>query len=829
MSAQTLPSQARVVVVGGGVMGAGLLYHLAEEGWSDCLLLEKGELTSGSTWHAAGQCPSFIADYNMAKIHDYGVRLYPKLEELTGQYVSWHGCGGIRFALKPTEVEWFHRVAAVGKLIGFDCEIIDRAKIKQLNPLVETDGVLAGAWTHSDGHVDPAGVTLAMAKGARRMGAEIITGARVTAIKQMRSGEWEVAVERDGARATVVCEMVVNAAGCYARQVSQMAGTDIPITNMKHTYIVTEAVPEFEQRDDEMPVMRDPYPSAYYRQEQKSALIGIYETAASEECWTHRDGWPEWDSENELFDADFDNLTPYVERVMQRMPAWAELGIKRVVCGAIPHTPDANPLLGPAAGLRNYWHCNGASIGIAAGAGAGKYLAQWMVHGDAEINMAGVDPRRFGAYAPGEYTKAKSHQDYEHMYALHLPGEERPASRKARVTPLYDRLTQQGAVHGEANGWERPKWFSLDRRVETIGFRHSNAMEVVAQECRAVRERVGVLDLSSFAKYEMRGADAEACLNRISANRMPTRDGGIALTHYLSAQGRIIGESTVTRLPDRYYILSGAGAEDRDFDLLTQGARAGEDVSVANVTDDFGVLVVAGPKSRETLSALTDADLSNAAFRWLSAQEIVVASVPTRALRVNYVGELGWELHCPMARLADLYAAVHDAGQAHGIADFGTYAVDSLRLEKAYKGWGAELTNEITPVEADIERFFAEGKDDFIGKQATLAARANLTAPGVQKLVYLVVQPGDCDIAGGEPVFVNDDSKSRSRSTGAPVGVTTSGGYGHHTATSLGFAYVETQHAAPGTELQVELLGDLRSATVTVEPVWDARNERPRG
>ena len=590
-----MQSQAKVVIVGGGVMGASLLYHLAEEGWTDCLLIEKGELTSGSTWHAAGQCPSFIADYNMAKIHDHGIRLYPKLEELTGQYVSWHGCGGIRFALKPAEVEWFEHVAGVAKLIGFHCDIIDPAKIKQLNPFVNLDGVLAGAWTTEDGHVDPAGVCNAMAKGARQMGAKIQTRTRVLDIKRRVSGDWEVITDNG----SVICEHVVNAAGCYARQVSQMVGTDIPITNMKHTYIVTETVQEFLDYDGEMPVMRDPYPSAYYRQEQKSGLIGIYETANSEECWTHRGGWPEWDSENELFDANFDTLMPYIERVMERVPMWSELGIKRIVCGAIPHTPDANPFLGPAEGVSNFWHCNGASIGIAAGAGSGKYLSQWMIYGDAEINMAGVDPRRFSQYAPGNYTKAKSHQDYEHMYALHLPGEERPAARDTRVTTLYDRLKDQGCVYTEVNGWERPKWFSLDGREEEIGFRHNNIFSVVAEECRAVRERVGVLDLSSFAKYEVKGDDAESFLNRVSANRMPRKDGGIGLCHYLSKEGRINGESTITRLGEgHYYILSGAGCEDRDRDILQLSIKDNEDVAVSNITDDWGVLVVAGPLSK---------------------------------------------------------------------------------------------------------------------------------------------------------------------------------------------------------------------------------------
>ena len=813
MNEKRLPSQSRVVIIGGGVMGAGLAYHLAEEGWTDVLLIEKGELTSGSTWHAAGQCPSFIADYNMAKIHDHGVKLYPRLEELTGQYVSWHGCGGIRFAYKTAEVEWFHRVAGVGKLIGFECDIIDPAKIKELIPYANIEGVLAGAWTHTDGHVDPAGVCNAMVKGARQKGVNIVTHNRVTDIRQRKSGEWEVITERG----SVIAEHVVNAAGCYARQVSQMVGTDLPLINMKHTYLVTDTVQEFLDRDTEMPVIRDPYPSSYYRQEQKSGLIGIYEMENSQECWTHRGGWPEWDSENELFDPDFENIMPYIERVMERIPMWRELGIKRTVCGAIPHTPDSNPFLGPAAGLRNFWHCNGASIGIAAGAGSGKYLAQWMIYGDAEINMLGVDPRRFGGFAPGGYTKAKSHEDYEHMYKLHLPGEERPAGRKARTTPLYDVLKDKGAVFTEVNGWERPKWFSLDGREEEVGFRHNNTFEVVAEECRAVRERVGVQELSTFAKYDVTGRDAERYLNRISANRMPTREGGITLTHYLAPTGRLNGESTITRLKEgHYYVLSGATSEDRDLSILTQGAEENEDVSVRTLTDDWGVLVVVGPKSRNTLASLTNEDLGNESFKWLTGKEIVVAEVPVRALRVNYVGELGWELHCRKKDLVRVYEAVWEAGQEYGIADFGTYAMNSLRMEKAYKGWGAELTNEISMVEADIMRFFREDKADFTGKSATLGVERDQVP---LQLVYFEVEAGDNDVVGGEAVLDGDET----------IGVTTSGGYGHVTGKSLGFAYVPPGYADPGCVFEVELIGESRKATVLKEPVWDPKNERIRG
>ena len=805
-----MQTHARVVIVGGGMMGAGLLYHLAEEGWTDSLLIEKGELTSGSTWHAAGQCPSFIADFNMAKIHDYGNRLYPRLEELTGQYVSWHGCGGIRFARTPQEVEWFRHVAGVAKLIGFHMEIIGPEKIRQINPFVTTDQVLAGVWTRDDGHVDPAGCCNALVKGARQLGAAIVRRNRVEDIKQRPSGEWEVFT----GQGSVLCEHVVNAAGCYARQISRMAGTDVPITNMEHTYLVTEPVTEFLERNEEMPVMRDPYASAYFRQEQKAGLIGIYETGNSQECWTHQGGWPEWESESELFSGDLDRIGPYVERVLERMPIWAEAGIKRIVCGAIPHTPDNNPLLGPAGGLRNYWQCCGAAIGIAQGAGCGKYLAQWMVHGDAEINMAGLDPRRFGKYAPGGYAKAKSHQDYEHMYALHLPGEERPAARKARTTPLYDILAARGCVHTEANGWERPKWFALDGCEEEPGFRHNNTFKVVAEECQAVRERVGVLDLSSFAKFDVTGAHAEAYLNRICANRMPRREGAIALAHFLSEEGRIAGEATVTRLGEgRFYLLSGAGAEERDLDHLSRGIRDGEHVTVANITDHWGVLVVAGPRSRDVLAKLTREDLSNSAFRWLTGKEIEMAGVALRALRVNYVGELGWELHCPMDRLSELYDAVWSAGEAFGIANFGVYAVNSLRMEKSYKGWGAELTNEITMIEAGMERFVAYGKESFVGKAATLKVKqTGITT----QLVYVEVDPGDCDVRGGEPAIAD----------GRVVGVTTSGGYGHYTRKSLGFAYVEPALAAPGTGFEIDLLGAPRAAKVLAQPAHDPGNER---
>ena len=809
-----MESHYRVVIVGGGMMGAGLLYHLAEEGWTDSVLIEKGELTSGSTWHAAGQCPSFIADYSMAKIHDYGNRLYPTLEEKTGQYVSWHGCGGIRFALNEVELDWFRHVEGVSKLIGFRMQIIGPDEIRKINPFVDTTGVLAGAWTLDDGHVDPAGCCNALAKGARDFGASIIRHNRVLEINPLPSGEWQVVTEKG----TTTCEHVVNAAGCYARQVAQMAGTDAPITNMKHQYIVTEPVAEFLERDEEMPVMRDPYPSAYYRQEQKSALIGIYETSNVVEAWADRGGWPEWSSENELFDEELDRILSHVEKVMERMPIWSDLGIKRVVNGAIPHTPDGNVLLGPAAGLKNFWMCCGAQIGIAQGAGCGKYLAQWMVHGDSEINFANLDPRRFAGYADEDYTRERSFEDYTHMYALHLPGEERPAGRGRRKSSLYDKLKAAGALYTSGAGWERVKYFSPDGRDEEPSFHHNNAFSAVAQECRGVRENVGIMDGSPFAKYEVSGRDALAHLDRICANRMPRKDGGIVLAHFLGDTGMIRGEATILRLNENlFYVMSGAVAEMRDLDHLRAHIAEGEDVTVTNITEDWGVLVLAGPKSRDVLMKTTDAELGNDEFRWLTGKEIRVAGHTVRALRVNYVGELGWELHAPMEALPEIYDALRSAGEPYDIVDFGTYAMNSMRMEKAYRGWGSELTNEITMVEADMERFARFDKEDFIGKAATLARKQR----GIEtRLVYCEVDSdGTADAHGGEPVIDSNTERA--------IGITTSGAFGHTTGKSLVFAYVEPAFAEPGSTFTIDVLGAPRAATVLEGPVYDPENTRP--
>ncbi len=801
-----MQSSARVVIIGGGIMGASLLYHLAELGWTDCMLIEKDELTSGSTWHAAGQCPSITGSFNLAKIHAYSNELYPQLESLTGQYVSWHKSGGIRFATNERELAWLRYIHGFSKIVGFDMEIIPPEEIRRINPFVTTEGVIAGGRTTGDGHADPSGICNALAIGAKQMGATIVRKNRVTGLTQLPSGEWDVATEKGVIRA----EIVVNAAGCYARQVAQMAGIDIPVTNMEHHYIVTDPIPAFLERDEEIPVMRCPYVSGYFRQEQKSGLIGVYENTGLAEAWAPK-GMPEWESTSELFIDDLDRISKWLERAIERMPVFGEVGIRRIVNGAIPHTPDGGPLLGPAAGLKNFWHCCGTSFGIAQGGGSGKYLAQWMVYGDADINMAEFDPRRYGPYADEVYSREKVFLDYRMTFTTRLPGEEEPDGRPQKTSPLYARLKDAGAVYGETYGWERPKWFSLDGRSEEGGYHRTNVFEVVADEVKAVAENVGIIDLSGFAKYDVTGPDAERFLNRICANRMPTKQGGVALVHPLSARGRIQGEMTVTRMADdHFYCLSAAAAEQRDWDWMVQSQRPDENVTFSNRTMDLGVLVLSGPKSRDLLARLTDADLSNEGFRWLSGQEITVAGAFLRALRVSYVGELGWELHARMEDLPALYDALWAAGQDLGLTNIGLYALNAMRMEKGYKAWGSELTNELTMIEADMNRFIAMKKDDFVGKQATL------DAPERFRIVYGEVDADTVDPRGAEPCLVGD----------ACIGLTTSGGYGYRTGKSLFFACVPLDHADPGAQFDIMLQGQRQRATVLAAPVYDPDNAK---
>ena len=806
-------THARVVIIGGGVMGAGLLYHLALEGWHDAVLVEKGELTSGSTWHAAGQCPHFNSSLNMTRVHVYGTELYPKLEALTGQAVSWHGCGGIRLACTDEEVNWFKQVYGVSRLAGYEAHIIGPAEIRERHPFLEIGNVKAGFLTVSDGHVAPADITMAMAAGARNLGAEVVRRTRVLDVNLLPSGEWRVITEKGD----IVCQHVVNAAGSYCDVVGAWTGHKVPIANMLHHYVITEPVKELIDRKEELPVIRDPWSHAYLREETNGILIGPYETATAHVCWDGRP--PRWDFESELIAPELDRLAPFLERAGERFPLFGRAGLKNVVSGAITHTPDGTYLSGPAPGPRNYWmHC-GASVGICQGGGAGKYLAQWMVHGQAEINMREFDPRRFGDWATADYTAAVSVADYQHMYYCYKPGEQHEVGRELRTSSLHGRLKKAGAQFAQIFGWERARWYDPSGTGEAYSFKRSNWWDKVREECLAVRDRVGLMDLSTFAKFEITGPDALAFLERICANRIPARDGRLILGHLLNESGVIESELTVTRLaPDRFYALSAAAAQLYDMDQLRWRIAPGERVAVSDVTDAYGVLVLAGPRARDVLSSCTAADLGNAGFPWLSAREITVAGIEgVRALRVNYVGELGWELHVPMDRMPVVFDALVAAGQPHGLRLFGTYAMNSLRMEKAYRGWGAELTNEIGLVAADMERFAAFDKD-FTGRAATL--REKQQGPKI-RLVYLAVDAIDNDSYGNEPIY-------HASAGDRPIGVTTGGAFGHKVGQSLAFGYVETSLARPGERFEVLLMGNRVNARVLAEPAWDPENRRIR-
>lgn len=807
-----MKSHARVVIIGGGIMGVGLLYHLALEGWTDVVLLEKGELTSGSTWHAAGQCPHFNSSLNMTKVHVYGTELYPKLEELTGQAVSWHGCGGLRLATTDEEVDWLRYVYGVSKLAGYEGEIIGPEEIPKYHPFLETFGIKAAFRTVTDGHVAPADVTLAMAAGARKLGAEIVRRCRVTNVRLLPSGEWLV----DTDQGAITCEHVVNSAGSYADVVGAWSGHLVPISNMLHHYLITEPVKELIDYGPELPVVRDPYSHSYLREETNGILIGPYETATAHTCWGRNP--PTWDFESELVAPELDRLMPWLEKAAERMPLFNTIGVKSVISGAITHTPDGVYLSGPAPGAPNYWMHTGASIGICQGGGAGKYLAQWMVHGQAEINMREFDPRRFGNWATADYTEAVAIADYHHMYYCYKPAEQHTEGRNLRLSAIHDELLASGAQFAQVFGHERARWYDKSGQGEKFSFRRSNWWEAVRGEALAVRQHVGLMDLSAFAKFEVTGRDAATFLDRIMANKVPAKPGGIALCHFLNENGVIEGEVTITRLsPESFYVLSAAAAEVHDFSELLWRVKSGEDVEIRNVTDEFGTLVLAGPKARDVLAACTVTDLSNLGFPWLKGREATVAGIEgVRLLRVNYVGELGWELHVPRDGMKTVFAALRAAGEPYGLRLVGTYAVNSLRMEKAYRGWGSEMTAEVDMFEASMERFIRLDKADFIGRDASLKRKQ---AGPRMSLVYLEVEATDSDCMGNEPVYVGD----------RVVGVTTSGGYGHAVEKSLAFAYVPPDMTAPGTEFDILIFTERRKARVLADAVWDPANERLRG
>ncbi|KRB31254.1 dimethylglycine dehydrogenase [Mesorhizobium sp. Root172] len=795
-------------------MGVSLLYHLSKRGWSDVTLVEKHELTAGSTWHAAGLCTHFAHNATIMAMRAHSVRLYREtLTAETGLPTGFHPSGALRITRSKDRMDEFRHVQGLGRFVGHDFHILSPRELQDIYPLCVTKGIIGAIFEPNDGHVDPTLATNAMAVGARSRGAEIIRHNQVLAIERKASGEWLVRT----AQGDIVAEHVVNAAGTWCREIGTMMGLDLPVVPMLHQYVVTDTVSEIADRiaagAKELPIIRDPEESWYLRQERDGYIVGPYEKSA--QPWAV-DGVPPAFG-MELLPPDLDRVEHIIALAMERVPALANAGIKTVVNGPITFTPDANPLIGPAFGLGNAWLLTGSSMGVMEGGGAGSFLADWIVGGAPPSDALAIDPRRFGNYADRDYRIDKAVEGFGLQFGIHFPNEEREAGRPRRTTPALDMQKDQGAVLGAAYGWERPNWFAAgggDRHVP-LTFRRPGWFNAVRDECLAVRDGVGVIDLSAFSKFEITGACAGAFMASLGANRPPARQGRIGLVHALTSKGGVASEFTVTRLGDEaFYLTSAAVAERHDEDLLRVRAAAFADVTIENVTEKRGVLAIMGPRARDLLETVSEVDLSNPAFPWLSAQIIRIAGIKAAALRVSYAGELGWELHVQLVQVGNLYDALTRAGRRFDLRPFGIYALNAMRLEKGYRAWGADLTTERTPLEAGLDTLVKTEGRAFVGREAMLAR----VGDGAWKMVLLEI-----DDDGQQLPFYAHSVMQADR----PVGIVTSGAHGFRIGKTVALAYLRPGISADG--LTVSILGKEFPARELPEPPYDPGNLRVRG
>jgi dimethylglycine dehydrogenase len=811
-----MKEQAKVVVIGGGVVGVSALYHLAKKGWGDdVVLLEKAELTSGSTWHAAGLLPLFNMSYSVGQVHKYSVNLYNQLEEETGQPVGFSRVGNLRLAMNDDRMDEYYQYAATARTIGVDVRFLTPAEIGNLWPLCNTDGLVGGIFHPEDGYIQPADLTQALAKGARARGANIYRNTAVLNIEQASSGGWVVETEKG----SITCDHVISATGNYARKTGAMVGLDIPVIPVEHQYLVTEPHPALQQRKQdglpELGVLRESDGSWYLREENNGFILGPYENGAPA-CYV--DG-PDPRAEYELFQEDLERLEPHIEAAMNRVPAFGEVGIKKAYNGAIAYTPDGNPIIGPAWDLDNFWLNEGHSFGITAAGGAGWQLAEWIVEGEPTIDMLGVEPRRFGDYATKQYLVEKNEEAYAHVFVTHYPDEERPAARPLRTAPCYERMRERGAVFGQKFGWERPNFFATDGmpQEDDWSFRRSRWFEAIRKEVANTTENVGLLDMTAFAKCRVSGPGAEGFLDYFVANTLPKKVGGVSLAHALNGKGGVHSEFTIRReSQDSFYLVSAGALQRLDHDYLKKHMPRDGSVQFTQLTGTCGVLVLAGPKARLLLERVTDADLSNEAFRWLTAQDIVVGMAPVNAMRVNFVGELGWELHHPIEYQNHIFDALFAAGDDFGLQPFGIRAMDSMRLEKSYRMVGTELSIEYSAYESVMDRFIKPDKGDFLGRDALLAWQG---AGMNNRLVTLEVHDVDDSDALGNNALLKD---------GELIGRATGGGYGFRVGKSLALGMVKPELAEPGSRLEIEILGRTYAATVIPDSPFDPKNERLR-
>jgi dimethylglycine dehydrogenase len=798
------------VVIGGGVVGCSVIYHLTKLGWKDVMLIERSELTSGSTWHAAGGFHTLNADTNMAALQGYTIGLYRELEEITGLSCSLHHVGGITLAATPERMDFLKSARAMHRHMGLNTELVTPEEIRKLSPITNTDGIIGGLYDPLDGHLDPSGTTHAYAKAAQKQGAEIILRNPVLETNQRLDGSWEVVTEQG----TIIAEHVVNAAGLWAREIGAMAGVYLPLHPMEHQYFATDDIPEVMQHDTELPHVMDPEGESYLRQEGRGLVIGFYE----QNCEPWGVDGTRWDFGHELLEENLDRISDSMEIAFHRYPVLAKAGIKSIVNGPFTFAPDGNPLVGPVPGLRNYWSACAVMAGFSQGGGVGLTLAEWMVNGEPSRDVFAMDVARFGDYCTKSYTRLKVRENYQKRFSVSYPNEELPAARPLDTTPAYGLWQQKNAVFGSGYGMEHVNYFAPEGEepYEIPSFRRSNAFDTIGEECRAVRNGVGLNEVHNFGKYEVSGPAAFDYLDTIMAGRIP-KLGRLSLNPMLSKQGKIIGDFTVAQVRSSVFQLTASySAQSYHMRWFWQHQPA-EGVKIENVSKQRIGFQIAGPNARELLQRVTRADISNEAFPFLSVREIEVGQCQAIVQRVSYTGDRGYEIYVPAHHQVALYQILTEAGKDLGLRPFGMRAMMSLRLDKSFGSWMREYKPDYTPLETGLDRFVDYNKaSDFIGKQAALAEKE---AGVARKLCTFIVDAKDADVNAYEPIWHG----------GEVVGFVTSGGYSHYSQKSIAFGFLPKVLVKDGQQVEIELLGEMISATLYNNSLFDPKNEYLRG
>ncbi|KNG93052.1 GcvT family protein [Pseudaestuariivita atlantica] len=804
-------TRTKAVVIGGGIAGCSTLYHLTREGWTDVMLLERDELTSGTTWHSAAQVTNFGMTQTMVGLKSHSVQLYKELRDDPDYPVGYHhGDGGIRLANTQAQMDGYRHFASMARGMGVTYEVIDAAECARRHPLISTDNLVGGLWDGEDGDIDPAQLCQALARRARLAGAEVHRHTPVIALRQLQDDTWEVTT----GKGVIHADVVVNAGGYRCNEVGALMGVVHPVASMEHQYFVTETIPAIREAGHRMPLIRCPISDYYCRQEKDGLLIGFYE----QECRTWGLDGISPDFANALCPDDLDRIMDVLEGAFARMPALREAGIKNVVNGPITYTIDGTPLVGPVPGKRNAFCIIGLRAGVGEGGGHGWLLAQQIVHGEACYDTWPLDPRRFGPHAGVELTALKAIEDYQNEFRFHFPHEHRPAGRNARTTPLTEVLRAEGASFTVVNGWERADFFKPSPEFEEDHtFHFSNAFNVIGEEVQAIHEGVGLTEVNGFTRIEITGADRHAFLDRLTCGAVPKRDGRMGLAYLLNEHGMVKCEATLANLPgDRLWYGAAAAAERHDWDWLSQHIRKGEDVHLRALTETHTILLLAGPKSRAVLSEAARGDWSAAAFPWLSVREAEIGFAPATVMNVSYSGELAYEIHVPNGSLLAAWAALRRAGDAHGLRLFGARAVESMRLEKGFLHWKSDLLTEFDPFETGLDRFVRLDKGEFIGRDALMK---RVEQGPNRKLVTLDVACDDRPAHPGSSVMEGD----------RVIGTVTSGAWGYRTGRNLALAFVEPAVAVEGREVTLDLLGDRIAARVIAPAPFDPGFARIRG